>query len=83
MWSSAGSALTQSAEVHLLITHMLGHMLGDKLYAGVASGAIEKKFVRELFHERIEGRGVALARYLELVEVTEHLQQTRGRADSL
>lgn len=82
-WSSAGSALTQSAEVHLLITHMLGHMLGDKLYAGVASGAIEKRFVRELFHERIEGRGVALARYLELVEATEHLQQTRGRADSL
>lgn len=83
VWSSAGSALTQSAEVHLLITHMLGHMLGDKLYAGVAAGAIEKRYVRELFHERIEGRGVALARYLELVEVTEHLQQTRGRADSL
>lgn len=82
-WTSAGAALTQPAEVHLLITHMLGHMLGDKLYAGVASGAIEKDRIRALFHERIDGRGVALATYLELVELTASLEQTRGRADNL
>lgn len=82
-WSSAGPALTQPAEVHLLITHMLGHMLGDKLWAGVASGAIEKGYVRELFEERIDARGAALARYLQLVELTAKLEETRGRADML
>ncbi len=82
-WTSAGAALTQPAEVHLLITHMLGHMLGDKLYAGVASGVLEKERIRALFHERIDGRGVALATYLELVELTASVEQTRGRADNL
>lgn len=82
-WSSAGAALTQPAEVHLLITHMLGHMLGDKLYAGVASGALGKDLVRDLFHARLEGRGVALATYLQLVELTAAVEQTRGRADNL
>jgi hypothetical protein len=82
-WASAGQALTQPAEVHLLITHMLGHMLGDKLWAGVASGAIPKAYVRELFHERIDARGAALARYLQLVELTAKLEESRGRADML
>lgn len=82
-WTSAGAALTQPAEVHLLITHMLGHMLGDRLWAGVASGEVDKRFVRDLFHERLDRRGVALATYLHLVEVTASLEQTRGRADNL
>jgi hypothetical protein len=82
-WSAPAGALTQPAESHLLITHMLGHMLGDKLYAGVASGQIGKAFARELFFEKIDGRGVALARYLQLVEATRAVEPTRGRADLL
>ena len=39
--------------------------------------------IRALFHERIDGRGVALATYLELVELTASVEQTRGRADNL
>jgi len=69
-WTSAGPALTQPAEIHLLLTHMLGHMLGAKLFAALVAGLVGKDTIRSLFHERLEKKGVALDVYLELVRLT-------------
>ena len=69
-WSGAGQALTQPAEVHLLVTHMLGHMLGDALYTALVDGRIAKVEVRGLFHAPLDKKGVALATYQDLVKRT-------------
>lgn len=66
-WSGAGKALTQPAEVHLLLTHMLGHMLGEALYQALIQGLVSKAEVRDLFHAPLDKRGVALRTYQDLV----------------
>ncbi|MCP4678218.1 MAG: ChaN family lipoprotein [Deltaproteobacteria bacterium] len=48
--------------------HMLGYMLGDRLYYGLTSGVIVKKVIRDLFVAPLDGPDEALARYLELAE---------------
>ncbi len=82
-WTSAGRALTQPAELHLLITHMLGHMLGDKLYWGLVAGALDKKRLRDLFHEPLERKHVARDRYLDLVRLTAKLSHGPSRGELL
>lgn len=82
-WHAAGRALTQPADVHLLVTHMLGHMLGDKLYTALVQGIVTKKKIRELFHAPLEGRGVALGRYLELVRLTATIDHGQSRGELL
>lgn len=83
-WPGAGRALTQPADLHLLITHMLGHMLGDKLYRALVRGLVDKARVRALFHADLEGRNVALGRYLELVRLTAPLDDdAEARAERL
>lgn len=82
-WRAPAKALTRPAELHLLITHMLGHMLGDKLYVGLLSGEVERERLRDLFHEPLEQRGVALARYLELVHATARIDHGPARGELL
>ncbi|MBL4844417.1 MAG: ChaN family lipoprotein [Planctomycetes bacterium] len=82
-WPGAGRCLTQPTEVHLLLTHMLGHMLGDKLYAGMLRGDIPKDLVRQLFYEPLERPGVGLARYLELVAKTRDVPHGLPRGERL
>ncbi|MGE0708769.1 MAG: ChaN family lipoprotein [Planctomycetota bacterium] len=82
-WSGAGKCLTQPTEGHLLLTHMLGHMLGDRLYAALVLDVIDKARLRQLFHDPIERPGLALARYLELIEVTRDVPHPPGRGDLL
>ncbi len=46
--------------------HILGYMLGDRLYYGITSGAIDKKVIRDLFLAPLDDPGKALGTYLEL-----------------
>jgi hypothetical protein len=82
-WAGAGIALTQDTEVHLLLTHMLGHMLGDKLYWGLVTGVVNKATVRDLFHAPLEEEGVALRRYLEFVALLDDVEHDGARGDRL
>ena len=82
-WGSAGRALTQDAEVHLAITHMLGHMLGDKLYAALVQGLVPKAKLKELFCAPLDGKGVGLLRYLELVRLTASIDGGQSRGERM
>ena len=82
-WPGAGRCLTQPTEVHLLLTHMLGHMLGDKLYSGMIRGVVSKDTIRQLFYEPLEQPGVGLARYLELIAKTKDIPHGLPRGERL
>jgi hypothetical protein len=82
-WSGAGAMLTLEAELHLHVTHMLGHMLGDKLYAGLLGGVVDKATIRDLFHAPLEEEGVALTRYLELVGQVQDIEHGPPRSERL
>jgi hypothetical protein len=49
------------------VTHILGYRLGDRLYYGLTSGQVRKAEVRQLFLERFEEDGSALATYIYLI----------------
>ena len=79
-WGPPGRALTQKTEVHLLLTHMLGHMIGDKLFAGLVRSQIDKATLKELFHAPLDKGTQALEAYQRLVEITDgvaHLHAER------
>jgi len=82
-WPGAGRCLTQPTEVHLLLTHMLGHMLGDKLYFALLLNKVSKSFIRQLFHDPLEQPGLALGRYLELVKSTQGVGHGPSRGERL
>jgi hypothetical protein len=48
--------------------HLLGYILGDKLYYGLTAGVVQKAAIRDLFRAPLDGDGEALAAYLELSE---------------
>jgi hypothetical protein len=70
-WARLAKIYEQPAEMHLRITHMLGHMLGDKLYNALVAGAIEKEFIRGLFFEKHPTPESAFERYMDLVARTQ------------
>lgn len=79
-WGPPGRALTQKTEVHLLLTHMLGHMLGDKLFAGLVRSQIDKATLKDLFHVPLDKGNQALKAYQQLVKLTDgvaHLHAER------
>jgi uncharacterized iron-regulated protein len=57
----------QEIDLHRGITHTLGYILGDRLYRAVLSGRMERREVRQLFRERLEGERDAEMLYFELV----------------
>jgi hypothetical protein len=46
--------------------HLLGYILGDRLYYGLTDGAIAKPLIRDLFLDPLDGPGEAFASYLSL-----------------
>jgi uncharacterized iron-regulated protein len=49
------------------VSHALGYVLGDKLYNALVAGVVNKRFIKELFYDRLTP-GTAELRYLTLVE---------------
>jgi hypothetical protein len=49
------------------VAHALGYILGDKLYNALVTGIVTKRYVRQLFYDRLLP-GRSEERYLELVE---------------
>jgi hypothetical protein len=69
-WSRLSRVYEQADPLHLRVTHMLGHMLGERLYDGLVAGAISKDYIRGIFFERHEGAKTAFDRYMDLVRHT-------------
>jgi hypothetical protein len=82
-WAGAGRCLTQTTDIHLMVTHMLGHMLGDKLYTALVSNLIDKARIRELFFAPLDKPGVGLDRYLELIRLTHGVEHGTSRGERL
>jgi hypothetical protein len=47
-------------------SHILGYILGDRLYYGLTLGTVSKKAIRKLFLSPLNGPGEALDAYLDL-----------------
>jgi hypothetical protein len=62
------------AETFNAVTHLLGYVLGDKLYYAMLEGRLEKREIRSLFFDPFEDEGEALATYLYLVARTREVQ---------
>jgi hypothetical protein len=63
-WKAA-LALKNPAVFHAA-AHILGYILGDRLYYGLTDGAIAKRDIRRLFVTPLDGEGEALEMYLQL-----------------
>ena len=66
-----GSALEHAADladpaVFSAAAHLLGYILGDRMYYALTDGVISKRRIRELFLARHDEPGEALDTYLEL-----------------
>ncbi len=48
------------------VTHLLGYLLGDRLYYGLVRGAFTAEEARALYWEPFEDEGAAMMRYFEL-----------------
>lgn len=80
-WRRMERIYRQPSEVFYGACHILGHMLGDKLYQGLVTARLDKEWIRELFFERLGDRTKAFLMYLELVAKThgiEHAHPSRG-----
>jgi len=69
-WVTPGRALTQPAEVHMLLTHMLGHQLGNKLFLALLMGELSKDRIRGWFHARLDQGDTPVRIYQEMIQVT-------------
>lgn len=66
-----GSSLYEcDADTFNEVTHLLGYILGEKIYYALIAGQIDKAEVRELYFEAFEEDGVALTTYLFYVSRT-------------
>lgn len=48
------------------VTHILGYLLGERLYYGLVRGVISKRAAQRLYYEPFEDEGAALLLYFEL-----------------
>lgn len=46
--------------------HLLGYVLGDRLYYGLTDGVVPKALIRDLFLAPLDGDGEAMSTYLEI-----------------
>jgi hypothetical protein len=67
--TSAVRRLFARADPHLFdsVTHALGYMLGDDLYAALVRGRLTKREIRELFRDPMEEDGSPFHAYFYLV----------------
>lgn len=74
-----GSSLYEcDADTFNEVTHLLGYLLGEKIYYGLLAGELEKTEVRELYFEAFEEDGVALTTYLFYVSRTKGVRVPEG-----
>jgi Haem-binding uptake, Tiki superfamily, ChaN len=64
--SSISAKALSNPSVFYAAAHILGYILGDRLYYGVTSGVITKKNIRDLFCAPLDSPGEAFSTYLEL-----------------
>lgn len=57
--------------------HILGYILGDRLYYGLTSGVVTKQQIRRLFTAKMDGPGEALEEYLRLASETHSVKIPR------
>ncbi len=57
--------------------HILGYILGDRLYYGLTTGAITKSVIRRLFLAPLDGPGEALDLYLDLSKAVQDVRIPR------
>lgn len=63
-----GSSLYEcDADTFNQVTHLLGYILGEKIYYALVAGDLAKSDVRDLFLDDFEEEGVALTTYLYFV----------------
>ncbi len=68
--ASTVRALANPAVFHAA-AHILGYILGDRLYYGLTSGVVTKQRIRQLFTSKLDGPGEALAVYVQLAVDTQ------------
>ncbi len=78
-WSKLSKIYEQPDDMHLRVTHMLGHMLGERLYDGLVTGDVPKEYIKALFHERHEEGKTAFERYMDLVARTAKVEAPASR----
>ncbi len=49
-----------------MLTHVIGYLLGEKLYYALVQGLLAKKVIHDMFFDTLEEEGTALATYLYL-----------------
>ena len=57
--------------------HILGYILGDRLYYGLTSGAVTKKTIKRLFLAPLDSPGEALNVYLDLSQLVREVKIPR------
>jgi hypothetical protein len=69
--------IPHKTEVFLGATHILGYMLGDRLYHSLVSGIISKQEIRELFTSRMDEEDEPFNIYTKLVRKTKKVRLPR------
>lgn len=57
----------QDYQIFNMVTHLLGYMLGDKMYYALLEGSMSKREIRELFYASFEEPNSACATYFHLI----------------
>ena len=57
--------------------HMLGYILGDRLYYGLTDGLLPKRVIRDLFTAPLDKEHEALEKYLEVIELLKEVKIPR------
>jgi len=60
---------TRDSRMFSILTHELGYYLGQQIYDGYHAGLIDRRLLKDLFHQRFDEEGSALKAYLSLVEM--------------
>ncbi len=82
-WQSGRKPLRFSAKVlkdprvFNAAVHMLGYILGDRLYYALISGSITKEIIRNLFVAPADGPNEALSTYLDFCEIVAEVKIPR------
>ncbi len=75
--SSQVSSFLKDPTVFHQASHILGYILGDRLYYALTSGIITKKMLKSLFEKKIDSPGIALNTYFDLSEKLRNVELPR------
>lgn len=71
------------ADQHVMITRALGRELGDRLYDGIGTGAVDKRTIREAMQDNIRQPEVARDRYFSLLRIAPDSAGASSRPSAL